>query len=74
MDYAPQEPPRRGGTSDVRDKFGLAARVAGEVGFSHPRTAGAGVNLSVALYYLPSATDPLNASEQAIDTYNAVFI
>ena len=65
---------KEGGSADLRDKSGLAARVVGEVGFIQPRTGEAGANLTVSLYYLPSATDPLNEFERAISVYNAVFL
>ena len=74
MDYPAQESSERGGTFDVRDKAGLTARVVGAAGFSQPRTFGPGAHLSVSLYYLPSASDPLNAFEQAIDSDKPVVI
>ena len=63
-----------GGASGVRDGLCLAARVVGAAGVLHPRTGEVGVTLNATLYYLPSASDPPNASEQAIATYNEVFI
>ena len=67
-------PKEEGAPDDVRDRSGIAERVAGEVGFLQPRTVGEGATSTVALYYIPSATSTLNASEQGISAYNSVFI
>ena len=63
-----------GDASDVRNGEALAARVAGEVGMSVPRTREGGSTLTATLYYLPPDAAPLNAFEQAISNHNAVFV
>ena len=66
---------KRGGPSDVRNGEGLTARAVGEAGMLVPRTGEAGATLNATLYYPPpSVSSPLNVSEQASATHNAVFV